>query len=122
MSHTLPTQKNENRKLIFERDDLISDSVFVIGCMLAVLLPQFLFLAVFRLSSKYFLILIMSWSVGSIMGFTSYNLKRRSSKRRKTVRLLKTQHKEFFRQVRSNVVLLLEKGGANGKLVPGNSQ
>ncbi len=122
MSRTFPSQENENGKPIYERDDLISDSVFVIGCMLTVLLPQFLFAAVIRLPSEYFLILIMSWSFGSILGFTSYNLKRRSSKRRKAVRLLKAQHREFFRQVRTNVVLLLEKGGANEKVVSGNSQ
>jgi hypothetical protein len=107
---------------IHQREGFFSDLFFVVGCLMSVLLPELLVATVLRLPLLYLSLLFVSWSLACILGFTSYGLKRRSSQQRKTVRILKSQHKEFFEQIRSNVVHLLDKGGADERFIPGSSQ
>jgi hypothetical protein len=60
-------------------------------------------------------------SLGVMLAFAFYVPKVRSSQQRENLRLLKSQHKKFFRQIRLNVTRLLENGRPDEKLLPGRS-
>ena len=98
-------QRHKIRKRSVHFNDTL---LFVFGVVSSVLLPQIL-VAVISGSTALLFTLFVSWSLGAMLGFASYVLKIRSFQERETFRLLKTQHKEFFRQIRSNVAHLLDK-------------
>lgn len=99
----------------------LSALMFVLGVMISVILPNILFAAVSGSFTLPFILFFVSSSLGVILGFAFYVPKVRSFQQRETFRLLKTQHKEFFQQIRSNVARLLEKGRCDEKLLPGRS-
>jgi hypothetical protein len=95
--------------------------LFVFGVMISVFLPDILIAAVSGPLSFPFVVLFVCWNFGAILGFAFYVIKVRSFQQQETFRLLKTQHKEFFQQVRLNVARLLKKGRCDDKLLPGRS-
>ena len=82
--------------------------LFVLGATISVLFPEIL-VAVVSGSPWVLFILFVCSSLGAMLGFALYILKIRSFQQRETFRLVKTQHKEFFQHIRSNVTHLLEK-------------
>lgn len=106
---SLSRQVKEISSSIREPVGLLSDLLFLVGCVITVLVPQLLVVINLRPPFTYLVLLVVTWSLGSILGLTLYGLKRRSSQKRETIRVLKTHHKEFFQQIRLTVVHLLEK-------------
>jgi hypothetical protein len=99
----------------------LSELLFALGVTISLILPNILFAAVSGSFSLVFILFFISSSLGVMLGFAFYVPRVRLFQQRETVRLLKTQHKEFFRQIRSNVAHLLEKGGPDERLLPGRS-
>jgi hypothetical protein len=98
----------------------LSDTlIFVFGGIISVLFPVIVSAAYFGpvLST---LILIAS-SLGVLLGLARYMEKANSARQKEILRLLKTQHQDFFDQVRINVVRLLGKSAPNERRLPGSS-
>jgi hypothetical protein len=106
---------------VHANERFLSALVFVLGVTISVILPNVLFAAVSGSFTLPFILFFVASSLGVIMGFAFYIPKVRSFQQRETFRLLKTQHKEFFQQIRSNVTRLLEKGRCDEKFLPGRS-
>lgn len=99
----------------------LSALVFFLGVMISVILPNVLFAAVSGSFTLPFILFFVSSSLGVMLGFAFYVPKIRSLQQRETFLLLKTQHKDFFQQIRSNVARLLEKDQSDEKFLPGRS-
>ncbi len=93
--------------------------LFVLGVMSSILLPAIVIAVYSGPFSFPFILFFICSSLGFMLGFAFYVPRVRLFEQRETVRLLKTQHKEFFRQIRSNLARLLKKGGPDERLLPG---
>lgn len=96
----------------------LSDTLFLAGLMLSVLFPSILF-AAFGLVT--FTLVFICSCLGVVLGLVLYVPKANSSRQKKRLRMLKTQHKEFFHQIRLNVVRLLDKGATHERFLPRSS-
>jgi hypothetical protein len=97
---------------------LRSALLFVWGVMSSFLLPAIVIAVYSGPFSFPFILFFVCSSLGVILGFAFYVPRLRLFQQREIVSLLKTQHKEFFRQIQSNVARLLKKGGPDERLLP----
>lgn len=90
--------------------------LFAIAVMIVDLVPSILIVVYFGTVS--FILFFVAASLGVMLGFALYVLRANSFRQKELLGLLKSQHGEFFHQIRSNVVRLLEKGAANERFLP----
>jgi hypothetical protein len=113
------TRNKISGQKVDSHEGLLSELIFVLGVTISVVLPN-VYAAMFG-SLKFSILLFISSSLGVMLGFALYVPKVRSFQQQKTFRVLKTQHKEFFEQIRSNVANLIKKGATDERLLPRSS-
>src|SRR5438874_10832873 len=85
----------------------LSDALlFAVGVMISVVFPSIL-MAIF-FGSIAFVLFFVTTSLGVISGFALYVPRANASRQNELMGLLKSQHREFFDEIRSDVVRLLE--------------
>jgi len=95
------------------------DVAFLVGVMLTVIFPSIFFASYF--GPVFFILFFVCSSLGAVSGLVFYLPKANSSRKKELLSVLKRQHRDFFQQIRSNVVRLLDKGETNERFFPRSS-
>lgn len=117
----MPLKRQKLRSYTVRPSERLIDALFfVFAIMSSFLLPAIVIAVYSGPFSFAFILFFVCSSLGVMLGFAFYIPRLRLFQQRETVRLLKTQHKEFFRQIQTNVARLLKKGGPDERLLPGS--